>query len=158
MNTQIEQVSEKMAAAIIASAQNILSDSRVAVNPKTGKNNLRNSLLSRDIESIVRITESGGIVINTFFGNYLRYIEQGRPPKQGKMPPVDALRDWALKNGLSADNDTLWAISYAIWRDGYAGRPILATLEKEIEKSWQQQWADELFFCFISELNNYFKS
>ena len=158
MNIEIEQLSEKMAAAIITSAQNILSDSRVAVNPKTGKNSLRDSLLSRDIESIARTTESGGIVIETFFGNYLRYIEQGRQPKQGKMPPIDALRDWALKNGLPADNNTLWGISYAIWRDGYAGRPILATLEKEIEKSWRQQWADELFLCFTSELNNYFKS
>ena len=157
MNAPIEQITERIAAEIIARAQEILSDSSIAVNSKSKVNTLRNSALTQTIESDVRALSNGDIVIDTLFGNYLRYIEQGRQPKRGKMPPVSALRDWALKNGLPTDNDTLWAISYAIWRDGYAGRPILSTLEKELDKKWERDWAKELFECLTNELNNYFK-
>ena len=157
MNAPIEQITERIAAEVIAHAQKILSDSSIAANSKSGVNTLRNSTLAQTIKSDVRTLSNGDVIIDTLFGNYLRYIEQDRPPKHGKMPPVSALRDWALKNSLPTDNDTLWAIAYAIWRDGHAGRPILLTLEKELDKKWERDWAKELFECLTNELNNYFK-
>ena len=157
MSTTIEQVSEKIAAEIISFAQNILNNNSISANPKSRVNTLRKSALSHTIKSNVRVLASGNIIIDTLFGNYLRYIEQGRPPRRGKMPPISTLRDWALKNNIPTDNNTLWAISYAIWRDGYAGRPILSTLEKEIEKRWENHWSEELFNSLANELKNYFK-
>ena len=158
MNTTIEQITGKIAAEIVTFAQNILSNDNIAANSKSGKNTLRKSALLHTINSDVKALANGNIVIDTLFGNYLRYIEQGRPSRHGKMPPISALRDWALKNNIPTDNSTLWAISYAIWRDGYAGRPILSTLEKEIGKRWESHWAEELFNTLAYELTNLFKA
>ena len=151
-----QQIAAKMAGEIVLLAQQIMQDNGVGVNPKTGRNTLRESTLQRQIESEVETFADGNIVIRTLFGNYIRYIEQGRAPKQGKMPPIDALRNWALEKGLPADNNTLWAIAYAIWRDGYAGRPVLALLEKEIDRKWNDRWADELSQSLIAEIDRMF--
>ena len=148
-----QQIAAKIAEEIITLARQIMRDN--GVNPKTGRNSLRKSALLHP-KSIIETLSGGSIVIRTLFSNYIRYIEHGRAPKQGKMPPVDALRDWASENGLSSDNNTLWAIAYAIWRDGYAGRPILSILEKEIDKKWSDNWANEIFHSLIDEIDRIF--
>ena len=157
MNASTEQIIEKIAAEVVVFARSILNNNSISTNTKSGINTLHKSTLSHTIGSNIRTLANGNILIDTFFGNYLRYIEQGRLPKHGKMPPISALRDWALKNNLPADNNTLWAISYAIWRDGYAGRPILSTLEQELQGRWKSHWAEKLFESLSNKLNNYFK-
>lgn len=97
------------------------------------------------------------IVIDTFFNNYIQYIEAGRKPMTGKQPPIDELRDWAQERGLPTDNSTLYAISHAIWRDGIEGKPILATLEQRVEEYMQTEFYDQLSEAIINELNKYFE-
>ena len=150
-----QQIAAKIAGEALTLAQQVIQQN--GNNAKTGRNSLRNSALQQQAESKAEKLSGGSIVIRILFNNYIRYIEQGRKPREGKMPPVDALRDWASKNGIPADNNTLWAIAYAIWRDGYAGRPILAILEKEIDKKWSENWADELLQPLIDEIGRIFE-
>ncbi len=119
-------------------------------------NNLKDSALDRDVQvSVKQVADS--IIIETLFDNYVDYIEQGRKPMSGKQPPIDAVRDWALSRNIPADNDTLFLISRAIWRDGIEARPILSTLEEEIEKAFDERWADQLFEAITDELTKYFE-
>lgn len=104
-----------------------------------------------------KIQATDNIMIQTFFNHYVVYLEWNRPKKYGKQPPIDVLRDWASKNGIPTDNSTLWLISRAIWREGWRGRPILATLEKNIEELFEKQYFDELFTAIIMELQDFFK-
>ena len=145
-----QQIAAKIAGEVITLARQIMHDN--GVNPKTGRNTLRESALLQ-AGSVIETSGNGSFIIRTLFGNYIRYIEQGRAPRQGKMPPIDALREWASEKGLPTDNNTLWAIAYAIWRDGYAGRPILSLLEKAIDKKWNDSWADAIIQPLIDEID-----
>lgn len=113
---------------------------------------LRQSALNRDVRVVVSSYENP-VVIETVFNDYIDYIEQGRKPMTGKQPPIDALRDWALAHGIATDNSTLFLISRAIWRNGYEARPILATLEQEIDERWESEWADMIFEEIMNQLN-----
>ena len=64
----------------------------------------------------------------------------------------------ALEHSLyiPTDNNTLFLIARAIWRDGHEGRPILATLEEKIDRKFETEWYDQLFEATIDELNKYF--
>lgn len=117
---------------------------------------LKNSVLYEDASVEVRNTD-GSIVVDLLLNNYVNFIEKGRKPLSGKKPPIDALRDWALRHNIPADNSTLWAISTAIQRDGYEARPILATLEQQIESYLENEWSDKLFEILTDSLNEYFK-
>lgn len=152
MNTGITKVVEEISHEIVLLAQQIMDDDSIAANPKTGKNTLKDSLLKSNIRSSVTIGDN--IVIETFFDNYIEFIENGRAP--GTMPPVSALREWALRRNIPADNDTLFAIATAIKRDGYEGRPILATLDREIESRFESEWYDKIFEVLTAELTEYF--
>lgn len=114
------------------------------------------SQLYRDVQVQID-SSSNAIVLDSIFNNYVEYIEAGRKPMTGKQPPIDALRDWALEKGLPSDNDTLYAISHAIWRDGVEGKPILATLEERVEEYMQTEFMDKLSDAIMNELNKYFE-
>lgn len=98
------------------------------------------------------------VVIEALFNNYVVYLEWDRPAKYGRKPPIDALKDWAEKNGIDTDAGTLYAISYAIWRDGHKGRPIFATIDKLADKAYATDWADRLFNGITSDLDNIFNN
>lgn len=135
-----------------------IMDSDVGINEKVNKNTLKDSLLKSDIMQV--ISESDNVVIQTLFNHYIVYLEWDRPPfykKTTGIPPIKALIPWARKNGISTDNGTLYAIAYAIFRDGHKGRPILATLDNNINNYWNDKWSDELFQAIIKELTDYFK-
>lgn len=156
MDTAITKAIEAIAADVLKLSQTILSDGNVGKNAKTGRNTLKSSALQDNVKVEIRnIGES--VVIETLFDNYIGYIEQGRKPRTGKQPPIDALRDWALSRGIPTDNSTLFLIGRAIRRDGYEGRPVLATLEEEIEKLFDDKWADMLFDTITDELSKYFE-
>lgn len=139
---------ETIAGEITLMAQAILADDSISANAKTGKNTLRNSLLAKDVQASVHFGDN--VVIDVLFGNYIAYIEQGRAPRSGKRPPISAIKSWAEKRGIATDNNTLYAIANAVWRDGYAGRPILATLEQQIEERFDNEWADLIFEALFS--------
>lgn len=135
-----------------------IMDSDVGINEKVNKNTLKDSLLKSDIMQV--ISESDNVVIQTLFNHYIVYLEWDRPPfykKTTGIPPIKALIPWARKNGISSDNGTLYAIAYAIFRDGHKGRPILATLDNNINNYWNDKWSNELFQAIIKELTDYFK-
>ncbi|KAA6333170.1 hypothetical protein EZS27_018397 [termite gut metagenome] len=154
MNQEIINVVNQIANEISLLFYSILEDEGVSVNKKVGKNTLASSNLRKDFETQIKTGNS--IVIDCLFNHYIDFIEKGRTPKYKKRPPIDALRNWALNNGISTDNHTLFAISNAIWRDGYAPRPIFSKLEELIEKKFENEWSLYLFTAIIQELNTYF--
>lgn len=150
---QLTKVINEITAEIAALADTIFKDDKISTNRKTGRNTLRDK--AKEI-NVSWHEQNGNIVIDTYFGNYLTYIENGRAPRKGKFPPLDELRDWALARNIPADNSTLFLIARAIWRDGHEGRPILATLEERIEHKFETEWYDKLFEATIDELTKYF--
>ncbi len=155
MTDHVLKVVEEIGRDIVALAQFVIDNDSIGMNKKFRKNTLKDSLLLRDVDSRVSFGSNGdNVVIEVLFNNYIDYIEKGRRP--GKMPPVNALKEWAQSRGIPTDNGTLYAIANAIKRDGIEGRPILATLEQRIEDSFENHWADKLFDAMISELNEYF--
>lgn len=157
MTDHVLKVVEEISRDIVALAQFILDNDSTGVNNKTGKNTLKDSVMIKDADSRISFGSNGdNVVIELLFNNYIDYIEKGRRP--GKMPPISALKEWAQSRGISTDNSTLFAIANAIKRDGIEGRPVLATLEREIENSFENEWYDKLFEAMTSELNKYFDS
>lgn len=144
MNDHVLKVVEEISRDMMALAQFVLDNNSAGVNSKTGRNTLKDSVLVKDVGSRISFGGNGdNVVIELLFNNYIGYIEKGRRP--GKMPPISALKEWAQSRGISTDNATLFAIANAIKRDGIEGRPVLATLEREIENSFENEWYDKLF-------------
>lgn len=131
-------------------AEDILSLAHLILD----ENGLKNSALREDARCTVEA--SGNPVISVVFNDYINYIESGRKPDSGSVPPISALRDWAQRKGIPTTNDVLYAIAETIRRQGMAPRPILAMLEQEIEKSFENEWADRLFEAVVNELQVFF--
>jgi hypothetical protein len=155
MNESTIKVIEALTEDILTLSRLILEDDSISTNRKVGKNTLKESSLKKDVEVEIKSLDSP-VIINALFNSYINYIEWDRPRKYGKRPPIDELRDWALSRGIPTDNNTLFLISQAIWRDGHEGRPIIATLEKEIEESFDKEVYDKLFNSIIEEITKYF--
>lgn len=155
MNEATGKVIEAIANDVLALSHLILEDESISKNKKVNKNTLRDSQLNKDLAISTSYT-SEDILIKAIFNNYVGFIEWDRPKEYGDKPPIDSLRDWALSRNIPTDNSTLWAISTAIWKDGHEGRPILETLEKEIEESFDTEMYDKLFESIIDEITKYF--
>lgn len=147
---------DKIADDLLALAHAILEDDTISNNTKIGKNTLKNSALNGDLFATISQTHGEDTVITAFFNHYVVYLEWDRPPEYGKPPPISALKDWAAKNGIPTDAGTLYAIAHAIWRDGHQGRPIFATMDKELDKLFGEDWADKLFVALMDELDKFF--
>lgn len=154
MNKTTIDVINNIANDILTLVNIIFEDDSISNNRKVGKNTLKDSALRNDVET--KVITSDNAIIQTFFNHYIIYVEKGRK-KGAKRIPIDVLRDWALKKGIPTDNNTLYAIQTAIVRDGIKGRPILATLENNIEELFEKQYFDELFTAIITELQDFFK-
>lgn len=146
----------KIADDLLALAAVILEDDSISTNVKVGKNTLRDSALREDLAVAISQTNGEDPVIRALFNNYVVFLEWDRPPKYKKKPPISALKDWAAKNGIPTDADTLYRISYAIWRDGHKGRPIFATMDKELDSLFMDDWANKLYDAVVDNLNNIF--
>jgi hypothetical protein len=155
MNESTLKVIEGIVGDVLILSQLIMETDVISSNKKINKNTLRDSNLKKDIEIKIESLDNP-VIINALFNHYIIFLEWSRPKKYKKKPPIHVLRDWALSRGIPTDNDTLWKISYAIWRDGHQGRPILATLEKEIEESFDKEVYGKLFNSIIEELTKYF--
>jgi len=145
---------DKIADDLFALASAILEDDTIGVNEKVGRNTLKNSMLRNDL--YVQEAASDNVVLQAFFNHYVVYLEWDRPERYGKQPPIDALKDWAEKNGIPTDASTLWAISYAIWRDGHKGRPIFATIDNNLDSLFDKDWSDQLFNSIVDNLDKFF--
>ena len=142
-----------MTSAILKVVQVIANDILRLAQTIADENGLRNSALRNDIQTKVR--DLANPVIEVYFNDYVDYIENGRAPN-GKMPPVAALRDWALQNNISADNSTLWAIARSIKINGQKPRPILALLEQQIDQSFENEWSDMILESITNEIEQLF--
>lgn len=151
----VQKAVDKIAYAFYALIEAVFEDDSVSTNIKVNRNTLAESALRYDL-FVQQLTDSEDIVLQALFNNYVVYLEWDRPPFYGKQPPIDALKDWAEKNGIDTDANTLWAISYAIWRDGHTGRPIFATIDREIDKRFMGEWSDSIFEALTAELDLYF--
>lgn len=155
MNKATQIVLEAFKDDILTLSHLILEDDSISSNKKINRNTLADSSLRDKVRTeISKLGEP--VVIEALFNNYITFLEWDRPEKYGKRPPIDELKKWAESKGISTDNSTLWAVSTAIWRDGHEGRPILATLEQEIEKSFNSEVSENLFTAIIDELTKYF--
>ncbi len=146
----------KIADDLLALAATILEDDSISVNDKVGKNTLKDSALREDLAVTVGQTSGEDAVLKALFNNYVVYLEWDRPPKYKKRPPISALKDWAAKNGIPTDADTLYRISYAIWRDGHKGRPIFATMDKELDGLYYNDWSDKLYDAILDNMDELF--
>lgn len=154
----MEEIINAIADDLLAVSHAVLEDDTISANRKTGENTLRNSALNNDLFATISQTVGDDPVITAFFNHYVVYLEWSRPPKYGKRPPISALKDWAEKKGIPTDAATLGKISNAIWRDGHTGRPIFATIEREVDNLYATDWADKLFNTITIELDNYFNT
>jgi len=146
----------KIADDLLALANTILEDDSISNNTKIGRNTLKNSALRNDLAVAISTTNGDDPVIRALFNNYVVYLEWTRPPRYKKKPPISVLKDWAAKNGIPTDAGTLWAISYAIWRDGHQGRPIFATMDRELDGLFFNDWADKLYAAMLDNLDSFF--
>ena len=146
----------KIADDLLALAAAVLEDDTISTNGKVGRNTLRDSALRGDLEAAIGRVNGDDPIIKALFSHYVVYLEWARPPKYKKKPPISVLKDWAAKNGIPTDAGTLWAVSYAIWRDGHKGRPIFATIDKELDGLFLDDWADKLYDAIVDNLDNFF--
>jgi len=154
MNEATLKVIEAIADDILTYSHLILEDDSISTNKKVNKNTLKNSKLKEDLATSTSL--SNEVEIKTIFRKEINFIEWTRPKEYQKQPPIDELKEWAESRGIPTDNETLWKISFAIWKYGHEGRPIIETLEKEIEESFDKEQYDKLFNAVTNELTKYF--
>lgn len=157
MNTVgINKAIDAITDSLYALSVSVLEDDAISMRTKSPFiNTLKDSKLRADLFA-APVSTADDVVIQALFNNYVVYLEWDRPKEYGKRPPIDALKDWAAKNGISTDASTLWAISNAIWRDGHKGRPIFATIDKLADNAYNTDWADKLFNSITDDLDNLF--
>lgn len=142
----------------IVKAVREIMDSDVGINSKVGINTLSGSNLYKQIKQSWK--EGNNIVIDTVFNGYIDYIEWDRPPKYGKRPPVLEIAKWLRRKHIVSSNENImsvaYAVSYAIWRDGWKGRKIFDTLDNYVDKQFDSKYADLIFDGLFAELDKYF--
>lgn len=130
-----------------------IMDSNVGMNMKVGKNTLSDSDLYRELS--VRSTSDGDLVFDLMLNDYIQYIENGRR-KGAKFPPIEPILQWCRKKGLPTDNSTIFLIRRAISRDGIAARPIMARVFDELDRNWNDGWADHIFDKIMEHIDKFF--
>lgn len=159
MNNDTIMICREIAQDIVRAAREVMASS-VGINDKVGKNTLVDSDLSKQIDW--KIDFSGErVIIDTLFNYYIQFIEEGRKPQTGKMPPEDAIIKWMRRKHIASSNRNIRSVAFlirrAIWRDGYNARPVLKTLSDNVDNLWETKWADQLFEALIKDINEYFK-
>lgn len=140
----------KMLAADIFSLFYEVLHSDVGINTKVGFNTLKDSRLAKTATMQVDLP-----FIKIMVNDYIDAIENG-VRRYTYCPPISDLRDWARRKGIPSDNNTLYAIQQAIWRDGIKGRPIIKTFYEMLDKEWDDSMAETLFESITTNLDKYF--
>lgn len=133
----------------------MVMDSDIGINSKAGKNTLTNSNLYNDLKYNT-IDTGKGTTINIMANFYIVYIEAGRPPRHKKAPPVDVIVDWLIRKDIVPKNENVkeverigYAVSRAIWRDGYKPRKITPAFMEALDKRWDETTSMQLFDYFV---------
>lgn len=144
MNIVTRQVLECIADEVLQIARSVFDEK-----------GFRDSSIREKVE--VELQTEPNPVIHILFEHYLDFIEKGRIPGSGQMPPISELRDWALRKGLPVTNGMLYAIANVIVRDGAETCPILSVIETRLDSAFGERWADELFETIIADLSAFFE-
>lgn len=158
IQANVQNAINKIASDMLSLARVILDDDSISKNTKVNRNTLANSKLRKDVATFIESKSGQDPVFKALFDNYIVFLEWTRPKKYGKKPPIDDLKDWAASNAIPTDASTLWAISTAIWRDGHAGRPIFATLDKELDGLYLEDWSNNLLNALSKAIDDFFNS
>ena len=157
MEVQLAKIIQEITNDIVKGARDIMA-SDVGINQKVGKNTLVGSNLYKQIST--QFKQDDNIVINLFFNHYIEFIESGRMPKKGKRPPVLEIAKWLRRKHIVSSNDNImkvaYAVSYAIWRDGYKSRKVLEALDKYVDSGFENKYADMIFDALFKEVDDYF--
>ena len=157
MEVQLAKIIQEITNDIVKGARDIMA-SDVGINQKVGKNTLVGSNLYKQIST--QFKQDDNIVINLFFNHYIEFIESGRMPKKGKRPPVLEIAKWLRRKHIVSSNDNImkvaYAVSYAIWRDGYKSRKIIESLDKYVDSQFDNRYADMILDALFKEVDDYF--
>ena len=157
LNSDTMMICREIAQDIVKAAREVMASS-IGVNDKVGKNTLADSDLSRQIDWSIQFGDDD-VVIQTLFNYYIQFIEEGRKPKTGKMPPEYAIIKWMRRKHIVSSNRNIRSVAFlirrAIWRDGYNARPVIKTLLDRTDVLWDK-WAEQLFNSLIKDINDFF--
>ena len=157
MTIQLAKIIQEITNDIVKGARDIMA-SDIGINQKVGKNTLVGSNLYKQIST--QFKQDDNIVINLFFNHYIEFIESGRMPKKGKRPPVLEIAKWLRRKHIVSSNENImkvaYAVSYAIWRDGYKARKVLEALDKYVDSGFENKYADMIFNALFKEVDDYF--
>ena len=157
MTIQLAKIIQEITNDIVKGARDIMA-SDIGINQKVGKNTLVGSNLYKQIST--QFKQDDNIVINLFFNHYIEFIESGRMPKKGKRPPVLEIAKWLRRKHIVSSNENImkvaYAVSYAIWRDGYKARKVLEALDKYVVSGFENKYADMIFNALFKEVDDYF--
>lgn len=158
MDAELAKIIKSFAEDVVEEARKIMA-SNVGINEKTGTNTLKDSNLYKQIDWSFR-QEGEDIIIDTLFNYYITFIEWDRPKNYGKMPPINVIQKWLVRKHIAPLNKNIRSVAFliarSIQREGHRGRPIFATLFKNTEEKWTNEWSYKLFDNIIKELVNYF--
>ena len=156
LNSDTMMICREIAQDIVKAAREVMASS-IGVNDKVGKNTLADSDLSRQIDWSIQFGDD--VVIQTLFNYYIQFIEDGRKPKKGKMPPEDAIIKWMRRKHIVSSNKNIRSVAFlirrAIRRDGYNARPVIKTLSDRTDVLFDK-WAEQLFNSLIKDINDFF--
>ena len=160
MNVDLAKIMREITLDILKGAREIM-DSDIGINQKVGINTLSGSNLYNQIKWNFQQNEDN-IVIDLFFNHYIEFIESGRMPKKGKRPPVFEIAKWLRRKKIVSSNENIlkvaYAVSYAIWRDGYKARKITESLDKYVDSNFDEKYADMIFEALFKEVDDYFSN
>lgn len=107
-------------------------------------------------DNITTQIDESNYIASILVDSYIDYIDSGRR-KRARKVPIDKLRDWARRRNIPTDNNTLYAIQQAIYRDGIQPRPILnKLLDIFNDNSIIDNNLDKIIQAITNQLDNYF--
>ena len=158
MNVDLAKIMREITLDILKGAREIM-DSDIGINQKVGINTLSGSNLYNQIKWNFQQNDDN-IVIDLFFNHYIEFIESGRMPKKGKRPPVFEIAKWLRRKHIVSSNENImkvaYAVSYAMWGDGYKARKITEALDKYVDSNFDEKYADMIFEAMFKEVDDYF--
>ena len=160
MTEQLKIIIRAISKDIVEAARRIMA-SDIGINEKTDppKNTLVGSNLYKQIKRSWK-EDGDNIVIDTFFDDYIGYIEWDRPPKYKRRPPTREIVKWLQRKHIVSSNENINSVAYvisrSIWEKGWKGRKITEALDKYVDNQFDNRYADLIFDALMKEVDDYF--